>query len=161
MGLETDELLAMMRKVIKEAVNHKSHERKDVGDCEQQKIAPGARLVDQSTTTSAVVDNVDNKDKKSEAKGEEERVRDVGADGNTPRAKNGRILDHGERFKEEMDRFEALLRQSDEVQRHLKQPKISMDQRRLEAEEPMKEADIAEQRRESNEKRKERAEEGE
>lgn len=153
---ETDELFSMIREAREEALTQKSQWRQDFCDRQQRKLATGERLVGKPTTTGAVADDDDDNDNNSEMEREQEHVRDVGADDSSRRAKKRRTMNHRDLFERGMDFFGALLRQSDEAPRQLKEQKIGMYQRRLEEEERMREADIAKGGREREEKRKER-----
>lgn len=71
--VKTDKPLAMMREEREKATTQ-SQQRKDVSDCKQRKLASGARLVDEPTTTGAIADNDNYSHDNSKAEAEKKPV---------------------------------------------------------------------------------------
>lgn len=79
----------------------------------------------------------------------------------TPKSKKRRVVNHGDRFKGEIERFGDLLKDSDAAQRNLEEKKLQFERAKIVREEKRREEERDERRQERAEDRKERAEERE
>lgn len=156
---EADELLTEMREAREEQATQRNERHTAIREREAKKLDAGARIVAMATRDGPVVLSDDDGDEENDA-GSDGVERKDGKNGSCKKKKR-RIVNHGQMYEGEMERFGSLLKEGEEAQRQLDEEKLNLEKRKFEAEENRRKEERADRRREREEERKERMEERE
>lgn len=150
-----------MREAREKQSNQRIERRMEVREREQEKLKTERISVRRATGVGAfgILHNEEDEVKNDSARELENEGNET--DETNSRKKKRCIVNHGARFEREMERFGALLRESEHAHLRVEEKKLSLKERRLEIDVQMRQADRGERHRELERERCDREEERE